>query len=191
MALFRRKRRVDLGTYRAPETVAPPPAEQVAEEGALIAASAVRMAVKNHLIVRALQQKNPFDREALAEAAASEFVALAIQNEDSARRVWKGGNWDDDPDDVTEYQRRRELFLALAAAMRAAAEDRDLIDRVIDEARDAALAEIGDALVVQPAIVDLVPDADYERERKGRIRALKEIDLATLGELSIYRDLLQ
>ena len=83
------------------------------------------------------------------------------------------------------------VFLALAAAMRAAAEDRDLIDRVIDEARDAALAEIGDALVVQPAIVDLVPDADYERERKGRIRALKEIDLATLGELSIYRDLLQ
>jgi hypothetical protein len=189
--LFRRTRRVNLGTYKAPPEVAPAPVEQVAEEGVLIAASAVRMAVKNHLIVRALQQRSAFDRDALADAAASEFVAMAIQNEDSARRVWKDGGWDQDPDDVEEYQRRRDLFLALAAAMRTAADNREMIDQIIDQARDDALAEIGDALVIQPAITDLVPDADYERERKARIRAFKEIDLATLGELAIYRDLLE
>jgi hypothetical protein len=92
---------------------------------------------------------------------------------------------------VEEYQRRRELFLALAAAMRAAADNRPMIDQIVDQARDDALEEIGDALVIPPPFVDIERDEDYERERKGRIRAFTEIDLATLGELTIYRDLLE
>jgi hypothetical protein len=164
--------------------------ERVAEEGVLVAASAVRMAVKNHLIVRALQQRSAFDREALAEAAASEFVSLAIQSEDSARRVWRDGDWDDEPSDGVENLRRRTLFLAVADGLRAAAGDRDRIDTIIDTAREDALDEIGAALVIEPEVPEIEVDADYERERKGRIRAFKEIDLATLGELQRYRDLL-
>jgi hypothetical protein len=181
---------VHLGTYQDPPAVEAAPVERVAEEGVLVAASAVRMAVKNHLIVRALQHRTAFDREALAEAAASEFVSLAIQSEDSARRVWTDGDWDDEPSDGTENLRRRTLFLAVAAALRVAADDRESIDAIVESARDDALAEIGAALTVEPTQPEIEVDADYERERQARIRAFKEVDLATLGELQRYRDLL-
>ncbi|CAN5316456.1 hypothetical protein BH11ACT2_BH11ACT2_12850 [soil metagenome] len=157
----------------------------------LIATSAVRMAVKNHLIVDALRDNRDYDPAALAAVARDEFLALAEQNDDSAARVWDDGVWDDEPTDSDRNQRKREVFRGLAVAMRAEAADADRLATVVSHARDAAWHEVGavvEAKLVAPP--EIVRDAAYEREREGRIRALKEVDLAGLETFERYRDLL-
>jgi hypothetical protein len=193
MALFRRTRRVPLRAYEDPPVVEPAAVERVIEEGVLIAASAVRMAVKNRLIVLALRDKTDWDPGALAEMARIEFVTLASHNDDSAKRVWRDGNWDDEPDDGIEHMRRRDIFRGLANALRTAAEDRDALDEIVDRARDDALSEV--STVVSARLVEEIPsaqlDPDYEADRANRLKALIDEDLATLNELRHYRDLLE
>lgn len=189
--MFRRTRRVDVGSYKAPEERELPPIEHVVEDGMLIAISAVRMAVKNRLIVDALREDRAFDAEALAEVARDELLELARQNDDSTARVWADGSWDDEPSDSERNQRKREVLTGLAAALRAEAADAERLAILVDDAKTAAWQEVGGVLAarIQPEET-FVRDATYESEREGRIRALKEVDLAGLETFWKYRDLL-
>lgn len=177
MVNFWRARRVDLGTYVAPERRDPVPVERVVDEGLLIATSAVRMAVKNRLIVDALRENRGFDPDSLSASASDEYLELARQNDASASRVWRDGEWDDEPRDTTTVQRHRSIFTGLASALREAADDDALTAAIVAGARDDALEE----LVAFRAQIIFQPEADelYERERDSRIR-LVEVDLADL-----------
>ena len=177
MVNFWRARRVDLGTYVAPERRDPVPVERVVDEGLLIATSAVRMAVKNRLIVDALRENRGFDPDSLSASASDEYLELARQNDASASRVWRDGEWDDEPRDTATVQRHRSIFTGLASALREAADDDSLTAAIVSGARDDALEE----LVAFRAQIIFQPEADelYERERDSRIR-LVEVDLADL-----------
>ena len=182
---------MDVGTYEDPVEREPAPIDHVVADGMLIATSAVRMAVKNRLIVAALRENDDYDPEALAVVASAELEHLAEQNEESAARVWQDGTWTDEPSDGERNQRKRDVFTGLARVLRDAAADPEQLRSIVDQARDAAWDEIGAVietkLVVEP---EIVPDAAYEREREGRIRALKEVDIAGLETFLRYRDLL-
>jgi hypothetical protein len=181
-----------VGKYRDPAPRENAPVDRVILDGLLIAESAVRMAVKNRLIVDTLRDSHDFDPDALAIVAREEFLALAEQNEGSASRVWEDGSWDDEPGDSARNERKRTVLKGLAASLREEAGDPARLAIVVADARLIAWDEIGRVIEAKldSPMVEVVPDAAYEREREGRIRALKEVDLAGLETFERYRDLL-
>jgi hypothetical protein len=180
-----------VGKYRDPAPRDVAPIDIVIQDGMLISESAVRMAVKNHLIVDTLRDSGNFDPDALAEVARDEFLALAEQNEESAARVWDDGTWNDEPSDSERNDRKRRVLLGLAAALREEASDPWRLGIVVADARLIAWEEVGAVIEAKlEAPTEIVRDEAYEREREGRIRALKEVDLAGLETFERYRDLL-
>jgi len=150
---------VDLGEFKAPPEVPLAPIEQVVEEGHLIATSAVRMAVKNRLLVRALRDDREYDPRALVTSARRQFIELAEENEEAAERLareqrreakeaesgrrprrYLGGK---PIVERPEQARGPQVYRMLASALRATAADDDELLRVVSGARDDAWAELG------------------------------------------------
>ena len=175
---FKRKRRVNLGVFVAPPETPPGPVERVVDEGMLIATSAVRMAIKNRIIVAVLRDGAAFDTSGMAEEARAEFEVLADRNAESARRVWRDGDWDDEPQDDSAVARHRAIFLGLEAALRENAADDGTIAELVTAARDDALAEVVGTMA--PRSYSARDDADYEADRAERMRLLVAVDLADL-----------
>jgi hypothetical protein len=189
-----RRGRVDVGTYVAPEPVAPPPVEDIAEEGLLIAASAVRMAVKNRQIVRALRDRDDYSEKAAIKAAREVFRALAREKRDEVVRL----------DDIIEYardrpgralhqtdyrkgdaellERREQVSDILADRLDDLAEDDEYLRGIVVAARDAAWDEIGASIEAQ---LRRRPELDahtreYREHRDARLRELVNVDLPLL-----------
>jgi len=170
VAFFRRKKGPDLGHYEAPAAVDPTPIERVVDEGLMIATTAVRMHVKNELIVQGLRDDRAYDPEALAEVAAAEFEKLASQSDALARNRYTA----------------RDIRLAhdIAAAMRSASTNPDLLAVIVDQAREEAWQEISGvvARTLAARAIDPARDPEYAEQREERLRALIRVDLATLNE---------
>jgi hypothetical protein len=198
--VFRRLRtrlkrgRVDVGTYEAPEPVTPPPVEEIAEEGVLIAASAVRMAVKNRQIVRALRDRADYSEKNAVAAAREVFRALAREKREDVERL------DDILDRVrdrpgralhqTDYrkgdaeklERREQVSDILADRLDELAEDDDYLLSVVDAARRAAWDEIGASIEAKLARRPELEahTREYSEQRESRIRELLNVDLPLL-----------
>lgn len=189
-----RRGRVDVGTYEAPEPIAPPPVEEIAEEGVLIAASAVRMAVKNRQIVRALRDRDDYSEKAAIKAAREVFRTLAREKRDEVARL----------DDIIEYsrdrpgralhqtdyrkgdaellERREQVSDILADRLDDLAEDEGYLRGIVVAARDAAWDEIGASIQAQ---LSRRPELDahsreYREHRDRRLHELVNVDLALL-----------
>ena len=167
MRFIRRRPRLNLGKFRAPEPIEAAPIERVVEEGVLIARNAVRMAVKNRIIVDAARDHLDFDDGALAGLVHVEFDQLAEQ----AEHLLRGSHTD----------RNRAVQEGLAEGLRQASMDGELISAIIDEARELAWSEIGTAIIAKLRVAYLPKeDPSYEAERKRRLRELRTINLADL-----------
>jgi len=169
---------VNLGVFVAPPETPPGPVERVVDEGLLIATSAVRMAIKNRIIVAVLRDGAAFDTTEVATEARAEFTVLADRNAESAKQVWPEGKWDDEPRDDSAIARHREIFLGLEAALRAAAADDGQIDSLVTSARDDALAEVVGTMA--PRSYSARNDSDYDADRAERMRLFIAVDLADL-----------
>ena len=166
--------------------------ERIVDEGLLIALSAVRMAVKNHIIVGALREHRDFADADYAAAVRSELNRLARQNEEDAERVDRQRKdlgrqrsafeiSDDDRLDVRQLALRRRVHRKLADALRAVAGDDEQVAGVLERARTDASEEIGSALAAR--LVEQVVDRrepDYAQRRAERVRKLVSTDLAAL-----------
>lgn len=167
MRLFRRRPRLNLGKFRAPEPIEEAPIERVVEEGVLIARNAVRMAVKNRIIVDAARDHLDYDDGALAGLVHVEFDQLAEQSEHLLR--------------VSHTARNRAVQEGLAEGLRQASMDGELISGIIDEARELAWSEIGTAIIAKLRVAYLpMEDPSYEAQRKRRLRELRTINFAEL-----------
>jgi len=170
----------------------PEPSEvRIVEEGLLIALSAVRMAVKNHIIVGALREHLNFDRLAYAETARSELDTLARQNEEYAERVgdlrkdiikrrWKTELTDDQKGDLVQLALRRRVHERLAIALDTVSRDTDALQDLVRDAQQDASREIGSALSTKLMQVVDRRDPNYERGRAFRLQTLISVDLADL-----------
>lgn len=139
------------------------------EEGLLIATTAVRMQVKNYIIMAALRRSAEYDPADLAAVASAEFEVLAQQNDAFAYKQ-------------TE-DRYIDIHRSLAEALRNAAHDSDRVAGIVEQAREQAWNEVGGAIVAKLAGADESGhDPDYEREKAARLRTLVTVDLATLAE---------
>ena len=75
---------VDAGWPTSLENVSP---ARAVDEGVMIALTAIRMAVKNRIIVGALRDRATYNPEAYIAAAREEITTLARQNDDLATRL--------------------------------------------------------------------------------------------------------
>jgi hypothetical protein len=149
-----RRGRVDVGRYEAPEPTEPPPVEEIAEEGVLIAASAVRMAVKNRQIVRALRDRDDYSEKAAVSAAREVFRALAREKREDVERL----------DDIIEHTRDRPGRATHQTDYRKA--DADNLDRR-EQAKLARRPEFEDP-------------AAYRAARARRLKEFIAVDLPLL-----------
>jgi len=159
----------------------------------MITVSAVRMVVKNRLLVGAIRDQLDFDPVALCAVAHTELRTLAAQNDDSAARLEEhyGGVRDVSADTLehpetetgaSDRERRKAIYLSLAAALNTAAEDDELVATIVNDARDDALQEIARAVENRlQARTDPSRDDDYTEIRPGRLRDFLELDLAGLA----------
>jgi hypothetical protein len=185
-----RRRRVDLGTYQHPPVRPLPSIEAVLEEGLLIEASAVRMAVKNALIIAALRDHSDFDEETISQVARERFLSFARENEGTAERLSHAaasegpeagvGLEDHELQRLEAHLRRPAIHRLLAAMLRAEAENPGAIAALVDRARVEAAQEVGLEILGRLHAHDFAADPEYERERASRIRRLVVLDLAQL-----------
>ncbi|MCX7521894.1 hypothetical protein OSC27_06325 [Microbacterium sp. STN6] len=198
MPLFRRRRRknagrVDVGRYQAPRQFTLAPIERVVEEGALIATSSVRMAVKNRVIVAALRDDSRFDSEMLVSFARRRMRAIAQENEQTADRLLApaepvsgapAGAIEIDSEAILdeEHRRRPTVHRMLASRLRQQADDVELASTIVEEARDDAWQEVAREIGRQLDKRAYSPDRepDYESERAERMRQLVAVDLVQL-----------
>lgn len=164
-------------------------AELVAD-AVLVARAGVRQRVKNVMILRTLRDGVDFDLDWYADAVRTELDTLARENEANAAqldqdvtfaqgrhlRAMSAADYVDR--DVPKLLRRRRVHLALAARLRAFADDELAIESLIGEARSLALDEIASAAAA-------VPRRHGTRPLSGAARrvALADLleDLAELG----------
>jgi hypothetical protein len=167
VAFFKRTKRVNLGKYVAPKPTPPAPVERVIDEGVMIATTAVRMSVKNHIIVDALREGLDYDPEALAAVAIAELEKLAAQNAQSARDQYTARNIG--------------IHRGLADALLAAAANPETVASIVEQSRNEAWREVSGAVsTVLSARARVARDPDYEEHREERLRQLIDLDLSIL-----------
>ena len=166
----------------APDEVAA--LERQVEEGVMIASAALRLSMKNRLIVRALRDGDAYDDEWMTEAVRSEIDDLVDEKTADADRLegtrTRVKSLRGRPDDPADYRRmdvhslamRERITRDLTERLRSLSQDSAFTDEIISGARDAALGEVlGTRL---KASFDPDGDPRYAKERRMRMNALKE-----------------
>ena len=167
---------------------------RMSEEGLLITLSAVRMSVKNSIIVKALRDNVNFAEADYADIARKELHKLSKRSLHDAERVekrrkqltkFKGTySYDDDTrQDVKLLARRRKGYEQLAASLNDVAGSDERVAEIVTGAQSDAAAEIVGALSMR--LVEqtrVASEPDYDEKREGRIQDLIAIDLALLKD---------
>jgi len=153
MKWFRRRRRVNVGTYTDPIPVPPPSIEAQIDDGVLVALSAARLAVTNRLIVRSLRDGQDYDEERVRQRVTTEIQKLAAEKQKDAKRIRKvletvgdKPGAADGPDDfrardAKTLKRRAKVSEGLAERLTELATDPDTVGDVAERAHRAFLDE--------------------------------------------------
>ena len=192
MRLFRRRSSVDLGIYKSPAPLKPPPIPRIVEDGMLIAESLMVMTLRNQLIVNVLRDKRDFDEESLFSLATRELESLADNEWETAERLRMRREhtsvddpWLEDPDisgdHRRESQRREAVHRAMSDAFAARASDRDVLSALVERSRTGAWDEIATVLMDRATVDEPARDADYAAHRMERLAALLALDLSELA----------
>ena len=179
---------MDLGRYAAPAFSDDAPIADIVDDAAIISLSAVRLAAKNLIIVRALRDRVDYHDDWYVSAIRSEFEALAAEKDHDARRVeraqaaasTKRGRGTHPTDyraaDVAALGRRTITLHALALKLREMATDVSLAHTILAAARVDALDEMTASIRYPATNREQLPEA-------LRAKALGDLaaDLAALS----------
>lgn len=188
----RKRKRVDLGTFVAPDPITPAAPERVAEEGVAIAEAVVRLSMRNRIIVDSLRDRLGFDTAPLLAWAVSEFEILAGREDDAAERLRERRDWGEVDEALVEGAdaidaQRRELRWresarrATAVAFREMIRDQRRLIELVEQARIEAWQEVATVIMDRADAAGHVPDPDYAAERSDRMAELVALDLSTLA----------
>lgn len=170
------------------------PVEEIVEQGLLVADVAVRMNVKNEIILNALGRKADYDEQQIVEMVSAAVTELAEERERDARHIsrMRGeikrtgySSWSENDygnDDSATLRHRQEVYEQVAVQLRERAEDQGYLRETAERARTAAWHEIGDSLkekASHPYYAGGSSD-EYQRERGARIELLIQRDLTEL-----------
>lgn len=170
------------------------PVEEIAEQGLLVADVAVRMTVKNTIIMNALKEHADYDEAQILELVRNALNELAAERErdarhisriraevrDTGRSAWSETEYGSG--DTRTLKHRQEVYEMVAAELRARTEDEEFLAETAERARSLAWEEIGDSLKERASHPYYSGGHDdvYRSERDGRIQQLIEKDLTAL-----------
>lgn len=186
MAWFRKsRRRLDLGHFVAPEPLPLASFDELLEEGELLSAAAVRLAVKNHIITGSLRDELAFEEGRYVAAVADELLALADERDADAARIaidragaelrpgWAEHFHDYRSADAATLERREEYSRRLATRLRELAHDDEFARTTAARAQEAAWDEIAASVKARLTRAATIADEpDYVIERMDRLREL-------------------
>lgn len=170
------------------------PVAEIVEQGLLVADVAVRMTVKNNIILNALRDYADYNEDEIVEMVRAAIVDVAVERERDAnhiRRVREEvkqrgySSWIDSDyrgsDDRT-LRHREAVYDGVAAELRSCAEDASHLEKTAERARQAAWREIADSLKRRASepYYGGGNSAEYAKERDARIEELIAEDIAAL-----------
>lgn len=164
--------RVDVGTYVDPPDRPAPPIEDLVDEAQLIADQAVRLALTNALLLRALRDDRQYSQTEMTALAHDEFDRIAAEADADAVRKPDRRYRDDDSE---RQARRKAVGTRLAKRLRESATDDERLQELIDRARESALDEILGAYVSANR-----RHRALDPEERARRRAMVALDLQDL-----------
>lgn len=189
----KRKRSGSRGLRRLPKRVLAP-VEEIVEQGLLVADVAVRMTVKNAIIMNALKRQVDYDAAQIRDMVRESCEDLAVERERDARHISRMRNeirdtgrssWSESDygnDDNRTLRHRQEVYEQVAAELHKRAADPGYLEETAERARQAAWHEIGDSLAdraTHPYYSGGDSD-EYRSERDSRIQQLISKDLTSL-----------
>ncbi len=165
-------------------------------EGLTIASAAVRLAVKNRILVDTLAGGADFDVERFVPVARSAVLTMAAEVQAEADRAEherrrarrrlspSGGTHDYRYRDADNLALRRRQAERVAEGLRRRAGDERALRRTVEAAREAAWGEVARAIDMTLRMESAPRDlgADYAAARADRVRDLLAIDLPRLAE---------
>ncbi|PJJ71058.1 hypothetical protein CLV46_0595 [Diaminobutyricimonas aerilata] len=158
----------------------PPPVEVLVEEGMLIAGSALRLAIKNLIIVAAFREGDAASAPVLRLAVRDRLLELARERQVEAARLERAregargrrgpARSQDDyrEEDAPTLILRAEVNRLMARRLRQCADDDEYLDAQLTVARRAALDDILRSKL--PAVAPVDDDEHGRRERMAAVR---------------------
>lgn len=191
--LKKRKRQGSRAPRRLPRRVLAP-VEEIVEQGLLVADVAVRMTVKNAIIMNALHKHVDYNEDQITEMVRSATEDLAVERErdakhiahmrdeirDTGRSSWSESDYGND--DNRTLRHRQEVYERVAEELRARTEDREYLRTTATRAHALAWDEIGDSLKERAThpYYSGGDSEEYQNARDDRIQQLIEKDLTSL-----------
>ncbi|MEJ6489582.1 asparagine synthase [Leucobacter sp. USCH14] len=191
--LKKRKRGSARPPRRLPRRVLAP-VEEITEQGLLVADVAVRMTVKNAIIMNALKRHVDYDAEQIIDMVRETTIDLAEERErdakhisrmrgeirDTGRSSWSESDYGND--DNRTLRHRQEVYEKVAEELRNRAADDEYLNAAAERAREMAWDEIGTSLAdrAEHPYYSGGNNDEYREEREGRIQQLIEKDLTAL-----------
>nr|WP_237466800.1 asparagine synthase [Leucobacter chromiireducens] len=170
------------------------PVEEIVEQGLLVADVAIRMTVKNAIIMNALQKHVDYDEAQIVEMVREATEDLARERErdakhiarmrgeirDTGRSSWSESDYGND--DNRTLRHRQEVYERVAEELHAKAADEAGLQATALRARDLAWHEIGDSLKERAThpYYSGGDSEEYQEARDSRIQQLIEKDLTEL-----------
>ena len=189
----KRKRGSSRPPRRLPRRVLAP-VEDIVEQGLLVADVAVRMTVKNAIIMNALKRHVDYDADQIIDMVRTTTIDLAEERErdaahisrmrgeirDTGRSSWSESDYGND--DNRTLRHRQEVYEKVAEELRARAADDTYLNTAAERAREMAWDEIGTSLAdrAEHPYYSGGNNDEYREERESRIQQLIEKDLTAL-----------
>jgi predicted ArsR family transcriptional regulator len=167
-----------------------PSLEEMVEDGLLVSRAALRMKMKNLMLVRAAGMHIDFDETWFSASFRGTCVALAAEKMSDAQRLnalrelsaGRAGRPKHPSDyrqnDTAILERRHDALVVVARELMAMGNDPAVTAEILREAREAAFAELADTASRDWAARPERLDSDYDAERDERIASLRA-DLLT------------
>ncbi|XPP26066.1 MAG: asparagine synthase [Leucobacter sp.] len=201
MSWFRRKRRAKSRPQRRLPRRELAPVEDIVEQGLLVADVAVRMTVKNAIIMNALKRHVDYDERQIIDMVREAVVEVADERERDAEHIGRvrgeirnhgRSSWTDAEygnSDSRTLRHREQVYAGVAQELRERAEDADYLRATAERARTAAWGEIGDSLKNRASepYYGGGGTEEYARARESRIQLLIEKDLTELARKKAER----
>lgn len=193
MSWFSKRKRTKHAPRRLPKRVLAP-VEEIVEQGLLVADVAVRMTVKNAIIMNALKEHVDYDEDQITEMVRNTLNELAAERERDARHIARirgevrdtgRSSWSE-----TEYgsgdsrtlKHREEVYEQVAEELRERTTNEKYLRETSERARSLAWDEISESLKERAShpYYSGGHDDEYRAARDNRIQQLIEKDLTEL-----------
>ena len=170
------------------------PVPDIVEQELLVADVAIRMAVKNDIIMNALAKRVNFDRHEIRELVVKALTALAEERSNDAQHIasmreeirGRGrSTWVETAyggEDSATLSHRQQVYEGVAEKLRERMADEEYLTENVKQAHELAWTEIADSLKnrAEHPYYSGGNTAEYQAEREDRIQQLIAKDLTEL-----------